>query len=72
MTRTIRRACALMCLTALTGLAPGQTVLDRDKLPPQAKEVSNPPRLQSYILFALLLGAAVVANAIPSKRGHQD
>lgn len=39
---------------------------------PQAKDVGNPPTIRTFIVALLLVGLAVGANAIPSKRGHQD
>lgn len=39
---------------------------------PQAKDVGKPPTIRTFIVALLLVGLAIGANAIPSKRGHQD
>ncbi|MCW5768441.1 MAG: hypothetical protein KIT19_07135 [Phycisphaeraceae bacterium] len=40
--------------------------------PPSPAKQDDPPTIRSYFLLALLVAAAVGANCIPSKRGHQD
>lgn len=39
---------------------------------PQAKDVGKPPMIRTFFVLLLLVGLAVGANAMPSKRGHQD
>jgi hypothetical protein len=40
--------------------------------PPTPGKQDVPPTIRSYMLLGLLVAAAVGANTIPSKRGHQD
>lgn len=40
--------------------------------PPTPGKPDKPPILLSYIVMALLVAAALGANLIPAKRGHQD
>ena len=40
--------------------------------PPAPPKQDTPPIVMSYLLLAILVAAAVGANTIPSKRGHQD
>jgi len=40
--------------------------------PPRLKSAEDPPVLMNYAVLAVLLAVGVGANAIPSKRGHQD
>ncbi len=39
---------------------------------PTAKIPDNPPVLMSYLFLLVIVGGAVGAALIPSKRGHQD
>jgi len=40
--------------------------------PPAPPKQDTPPVIMSYMLLAVLVAAAIGANTIPSKRGHQD
>lgn len=40
--------------------------------PPTPPKQDTPPTIRSYAILGLLIAAAVGANTIPSKRGHQD
>ena len=48
----------------------------QDNVPTQdiveVKEIKGSPSLLSMLMMGLLIAAAIGANAIPSKRGHQD
>lgn len=39
---------------------------------PTARIPDNPPVLMSYLFLLVIVGGAVGAALIPSKRGHQD
>ncbi len=40
--------------------------------PRPSKEDNNRPILMNYLVFLVILAAAVGASCIPAKRGHQD
>ena len=40
--------------------------------PPTPVKPDDPPAILSFLLMILLVAATVFANAIPTKRGHQD
>lgn len=52
-------------------IAAGSAVAQSDR-PPAVKDVGNAPLILMTGLFFVLVAVAVVANTIPSKRGHQD
>lgn len=65
--------CVLVGMAAMTpdAIAQNKPVSNR-AIPPSPKRSEDPPVLWNY-LFAVILGAGVVAaTMIPSKRGHQD
>ena len=68
MTFTRRIACVLLPIALAAGSAAAQAS-DR---PPAVKDVGNAPLILMTGLFFVLVAVAVVANTIPSKRGHQD
>lgn len=41
-------------------------------VPPTPKQPDTPPIIMNYLLMLVLVGGIIGANAIPSKRGHQD
>jgi hypothetical protein len=40
--------------------------------PPQPTKEEEPPYILTLLLLALIVGAVIGGNLIPSKRGHQD
>lgn len=40
--------------------------------PPTPKQPDEPPIIMNYLVMLALAAAVIGANAIPSKRGHQD
>ncbi len=58
----------LLCAASLPARAQG----DEELQVVEVKEVDNKPVLWSMLTMGLLIAMAVGANAIPSKRGHQD
>lgn len=79
--RHTRRTLPILAATLV--LAAGATLADaqprRDAgvdlttvRPPAPTKQDDPPLLRSYFLLAALVAAAIGANCIPSKRGHQD
>ncbi|MBL8762087.1 MAG: hypothetical protein JNL50_12375 [Phycisphaerae bacterium] len=72
LTRTIGMASVALTL-AWAPAALGQQ--NRNVTPPKAptaKIPDNPPVLMSYLFLLVIMGGAVGAALIPSKRGHQD
>lgn len=71
MGRVARVLCAGVVSAALGGVAHAQ-----DEEPElqviEVKEVDNKPAIWGMITMGLLIAMAVGANAIPSRRGHQD
>jgi len=62
-------------LAAALTLTPGAIAQDEQTgppPPPELKSAENPPLLINYGVLFALIALAVGANAIPSKRGHQD
>lgn len=45
---------------------------DRERLPPQVRQVDNPPTIWMYFVLFVLAFGAIGVNLLPSKRGHQD
>lgn len=40
--------------------------------PPTPKQPDDPPIIMNYLVMVAIVAAILGANAIPSKRGHQD
>lgn len=79
--RSTRRTLPILAATLflVTGATLAQAQPSRDPAidlttvrPPSPSKQDDPPTLRSYFLLAVLIAAAVGANCIPSKRGHQD
>lgn len=69
------RACRIVAAIALTGLAAGLATAQDEETRLQVievKEIDNKPAIWGMITMGLLIAMAVGANAIPSRRGHQD
>lgn len=67
-------ACGMACVASVAEAQPGRPApVDLTEVrPPTPGKQDVPPTLRSYMLLGLLVAAAVGANTIPSKRGHQD
>lgn len=74
--RRVAISAAVLALGASMALAqPGhrpEAVDLAEVRPPTPPKQDVPPTIRSYMLVAILIAAAVGANTIPSKRGHQD
>ncbi len=73
--RTCQRRAAFVLgamLVCMPGAMPAQAQGDEELEVVEVKEVDNKPVLWSMLTMGLLIAMAVGANAIPSKRGHQD
>jgi hypothetical protein len=57
--------------TVALAQAPNAEVLERPR-PPTPGKKDSPSVLLYYLVLVVLLGLVFGANAIPSKRGHQD
>ena len=62
---------AIVTLLPLAGLASVGLAQAGDR-PPAVRDVGFAPMIVMVGLFAILVALAVVAQTIPSKRGHQD
>lgn len=69
--RSFAIASALVLSLAATASAQQTRNLALPKAP-TAKIPDNPPVLMSYLFLLVIVGGAVGAALIPSKRGHQD
>lgn len=69
--RSFALASALVLSIAATVSAQPSKTLALPKAP-TAKIPDNPPVLMSYLFLIVIVGGAVGAALIPSKRGHQD
>lgn len=67
----IAAVAGVMTLAAGSALAQPAKTLTLPK-PPVAKVPDDPPVLMSYLFVVVIMGGAVGAALIPSKRGHQD
>lgn len=70
-TRSLALASALVLSLAATASAQQAKKLALPKAP-TAKVPDSPPVLMSYLFLIVIVGGAVGAALIPSKRGHQD
>ncbi len=70
-TRSFVLASALVLSLAATANAQQNRNLALPKAP-TAKIPDSPPVLMSYLFLIVIVGGAVGAALIPSKRGHQD
>ena len=62
----------LAALVCLMMFAEPTLAQDTDLRPPTPTATEDPPLLRTYFVLALLGALVVGANAIPSRRGHQD
>lgn len=58
--------------SASARLAPQQQPQQKLQPPSPGKEDESRPIFAQYLVLVAIVGAAVGANLIPSKRGHQD
>lgn len=70
-TRSLALASVLVLSVAATASAQQNKALALPKAP-TAKIPDSPPVLMSYLFLLVIVGGAVGAALIPSKRGHQD
>ncbi len=59
----------MLCLMVCVDPALAQ---DTGIRPPTPNATEDPPLLRTYLVLVLLGALVVGANAIPSRRGHQD
>ena len=63
-------ACSAWCVSPVAAQeAPAPPALLQ---PPVPGKPDEPPVIMNYLTMLIILSAAVGANMIPSKRGHQD
>ncbi|MCC6229595.1 MAG: hypothetical protein IT432_10250 [Phycisphaerales bacterium] len=70
--RTIGIASAALALSLSATAGAQQTKALAMPKAPTAKVPDDPPVLMSYLFLLVIVGGAVGAALIPSKRGHQD
>lgn len=74
--RTIRAGLLALPLAALLSAAtPAQAQPNKQQgapSPPTPKQPDEPPIIMNYLVLVAIVAAILGANAIPSKRGHQD
>ncbi|MCC6675903.1 MAG: hypothetical protein IT436_02050 [Phycisphaerales bacterium] len=74
--RTIRAGILALPLAAvLWAAAPAQAQPNKQQgapTPPTPKQPDEPPIIMNYLVMVAVAAAILGANAIPSKRGHQD
>jgi len=63
---------SLVGMLVLAGAAQAQIPAPTGPTLPQAKDVGKPPMIRTFFVLLILVGLGVGANAMPSKRGHQD
>lgn len=62
----------VLCLVAATPALAQPGGKQQSVSPPTPKQPDEPPVIMNYLVMFLLAAAIIGANAIPSKRGHQD
>lgn len=74
--RTIRAGVLALPLAALLwAAAPAEAQPGKQQgapSPPTPKQPDEPPIVMNYLVLLVVAAAILGANAIPSKRGHQD
>ena len=73
---THRRVLPVLAIAGvLFGAAAASTAMQDDpasQRPPVPSTTAEPPIITTFLLIAVLVAVGVGAQALPSKRGHQD
>jgi hypothetical protein len=74
-TSSMRMAIAIALVFACTLMAPSAAHARQDltgQRPPTPSRTGEPPIILTFLLIGVLVAIGIGAQALPSKRGHQD
>ncbi|GJQ30544.1 MAG: hypothetical protein HBSAPP03_24280 [Phycisphaerae bacterium] len=70
--RVVSRAVWATASLGLAGVAMAQGPQVGAPSPPTPVKPDDPPAIMSFLIMIAMIALVVFANAIPTKRGHQD